>query len=124
MVFSSLIALAGIGLAWLFFLKDRGARANAVARALPGLHQTLLNKYWVDELYDAVLVQPIKRVSEAGLWKVVDVSVIDGVVNGAGTVVRGGAALLRLGQTGSVRAYAASLFVGVLLVLAYYLGWW
>ncbi len=45
MVFSSLIALAGIGLAWLFFLKDRGARANAMARALPGLHQTLLNKY-------------------------------------------------------------------------------
>ncbi len=69
-------------------------------------------------------MQPIKRASEVGLWKVVDVGVIDGMVNGAGTVVRGGAALLRLGQTGSVRTYAASVFVGVLLVLAYYLGWW
>jgi hypothetical protein len=37
-------------------------------------------------------------------------------------MVRGGAAVMRLAQTGSVRAYAASLFLGVLLVLAYYLG--
>ncbi len=124
MVFSSLVALAGIGLAWVFFLKDRGARADSVARALPGLHRTLLNKYWVDELYDAVIVQPVKRVSEVGLWKTIDAGLIDGIVNGAGTAVRGGAALLRLGQTGSVRTYAASVFVGVLLVLAYYLGWW
>jgi NADH-quinone oxidoreductase subunit L len=55
------------------------------------------------------------------LWKGFDVRLIDGTVNGTGATVRGTAAVLRLLQTGSVRAYAASIFVGVLLVLAYYL---
>jgi NADH-quinone oxidoreductase subunit L len=121
MAVSSIIALAGIGLAAYFFLGG-GRRADAVARALPGTYRTLLNKYWVDELYDAAIVQPIERTSERLLWRTVDAGLIDGVVNGAGAIVRGGAAVLRLAQTGSVRAYAASLFIGVLLVLAYYLG--
>ena len=56
------------------------------------------------------------------LWKGVDAGVIDGAVNGAGVTVRGrAAAVLRLLQTGSVRAYAASLFLGVVLILGYYL---
>jgi NADH-quinone oxidoreductase subunit L len=121
MALSSGIAVLGILLAGYFFLGG-GRRADAVARALPGLHRTLLNKYWVDELYDAALVQPVRRTSERLLWRAVDAGLIDGVVNGAGAVVRGGAAVLRLAQTGSVRVYAASLFIGVLLVLAYYLG--
>ena len=117
---SSAIALAGIGLAAFFFLGG-GARADAVARSLPGVHRALLNRYWIDELYDAAIVQPIKRTSETVLWKTIDVGLIDGLVNGTGTLVRGGAAVMRLAQTGSVRVYAASLFIGVLLVLGYVL---
>ena len=120
MVVSSIIALAGIGIATFFFL-SKPERADAVAARFPVVHRLLLNKWYVDELYDAVIVQPIKRTSGRVLWKQVDAGVIDGMVNGAGATVRGGAALMRLLQTGSVRAYAASLFVGVLLVLAYYL---
>jgi len=67
------------------------------------------------------IVSPIKAFSTEGLWQAVDAGVIDGAVNGTGATVRGTAALLRLLQTGSVRAYAASIFVGVLLILAYYL---
>jgi len=66
-------------------------------------------------------VQPIKVVSQRGLWRGFDVRVIDGAVNGTGALVSGGAAVLRRLQTGSVRAYAGSLFVGVVLVLGYYL---
>jgi NADH-quinone oxidoreductase subunit L len=117
---STLVAFAGILIATYFFLWRRD-RADALAAALPGVHRLLQNKYYVDELYDAALVQPIKRVSETALWKGVDATVIDGTVNGVGTLVRGSASLLRLLQTGSVRAYAASVFAGVLLVLAYYL---
>jgi NADH-quinone oxidoreductase subunit L len=120
MAVSSAIAFLGIGIAW-FFFRRRAERAEAVARALPGVHRLLLNKYYVDEIYDATIIQPIKRTSETVLWKGVDAGLIDGVVNGAGTTVRGTASLLRLLQTGSVRAYAASIFVGVLLVLAFYL---
>jgi NADH-quinone oxidoreductase subunit L len=120
MAVSSAIALAGIGLA-VFFFGGGGQRAAAVGRSMSGLHRVLLNKYYVDELYDAALVQPTRRLSESVLWKKVDAGVIDGLVNGTGALVRGSAAVVRLAQTGSVRAYAASLFLGVLLVLAYYL---
>jgi NADH-quinone oxidoreductase subunit L len=81
----------------------------------------LLNKYYVDEIYDAAVVQPIRIISEDGLWKGVDTGVIDRAVNGVGRTVAGGGDVLRHLQTGSVRAYAASLFLGVVLILGYYL---
>jgi NADH-quinone oxidoreductase subunit L len=120
MVVSSALALIGIGIAAYFFLTNR-ARAARLAESFGRLHRTLLNKYWVDELYDAVIVQPIKRVSESTLWRRVDIGVIDGAVNGTGIAVRSSGAVLRLLQTGSIRAYAASLFLGAVLVLGYYL---
>jgi NADH-quinone oxidoreductase subunit L len=59
--------------------------------------------------------------SEEGLWRWFDVRVVDGAVNGAAEVVGTGASVLRRLQTGSVRSYAGSLLVGVILVLGYYL---
>ena len=91
------------------------------AQRWAGPHRLLSNKYYVDEIYNAVFVQPIKRVSETGLWKVVDAGLIDGIVNGVGLTVRGWSAVLRRVQTGSVRAYAMSIFVGVVAILGYYL---
>ena len=84
------------------------------------MHRVLLNKYYVDEFYDAVIVQPVKGLSERFLWKIFDAGVIDGAVNGAGTVVNGWSAILRRLQTGSMRAYALSVFVGVVVILGYY----
>jgi NADH-quinone oxidoreductase subunit L len=120
MVVSSVVALAGIGIAAFFFLKNRGAAA-ALAERFGGLRRVLLNKYYVDEIYDATIVQPIRIVSEDALWKRVDVKLIDGAVNGVGDTVAGIAQLLRRVQTGSVRMYAASIFVGAVAVLGYYL---
>ena len=80
---STVTALAGIALAIVFFLLNRSA-ADDVARTFSGLYRLLLNKYYVDEIYDAAVVQPIRIVSEDGLWKGVDVGVIDGAVNGVG----------------------------------------
>jgi NADH-quinone oxidoreductase subunit L len=81
----------------------------------------LSGKYFIDEIYDAVIVQPIKRISTGALWKGVDAALIDGLVNGAGLIVRGWSAVLRRMQTGSVRAYAMSFFAGVVAILGYYL---
>jgi NADH-quinone oxidoreductase subunit L len=117
---STLVALVGIGLAVHYFLRRRSAAAALAAR-FTGFYRILLNKYYVDEIYDETIVQPIVRTSTRGLWKRVDVGVIDGVVNGVGRGVAETGYLLRLFQTGSVRAYAASLFLGVLVVLSYYL---
>src|SRR5688572_6745635 len=117
---SSFIALLGIGIATLIWLWRRQL-ADAMARTFSPIHKLLLNKYYVDELYDATIVQPIKVVSQQGLWRGFDVRVIDGAVNGTGALVTGGSAVLRRLQTGSVRTYAGSLFVGVVLVLGYYI---
>ena len=117
---SILAAFAGIGVAWYFFVRSPKA-ADELAESAAPIHTLLLHKYYVDEIYDAAIVQPILGVSRGGLWKVVDAGIIDGIVNGAGTVVDAGAALLRRLQTGSVRVYAASLMLGVVLVLGYYI---
>ena len=120
MLVSIVVAIAGIGIASYFFLRNRGA-AVAMADRVGGLQRLLLNKYYVDEIYNATIVQPIRIVSEEALWKVVDVKLIDGAVNGVGQTVAGASDRVRRLQTGSVRAYAASLFLGVVLILGYYL---
>jgi NADH-quinone oxidoreductase subunit L len=117
---STLIAFAGIGIATFFFLKNPSA-SERVAEQFSGLRTLLLNKYYVDEAYDASIVQPIRLTSERVLWQVVDVSGIDGLVNGTAQTVGGLADVVRRVQTGSVRAYAASLLLGVVGVLGYYL---
>ena len=120
MVVSSIVAIVGIGLAAFVWLKRR-AIADRLAARFPGLYRLLLNKYYVDEIYDATIVQPIRIVSQEGLWRGVDVHIIDGAVNGTASIVDGSSSLLRRLQSGSVRTYAGSLFIGVVLILGYYL---
>jgi NADH-quinone oxidoreductase subunit L len=120
MTVSSVVAVAGIAVAMFFFLWRRAA-ASALAARFSGVYRLLLGKYYVDEVYDAAVVQPIKVGSERGLWRVVDAGLIDGAVNGVGSLVQAGSAGLRRLQTGSIRGYAASLLIGVLLILGYYL---
>jgi NADH-quinone oxidoreductase subunit L len=117
---SSGIAIAGIALACFVWMMRRDI-ADRMARSLAPIYRLLLNKYYVDELYDASLVQPLVVVSREGLWRAVDVGIIDGAVNGVAALVDAGAATLRRLQNGSVRTYASSLFLGVVLVLGYYL---
>jgi NADH-quinone oxidoreductase subunit L len=120
MVVSSLIALLGIGLATWLWLR-RPEQADRIAARFPGLHRVLLNKYYVDEFYDLTVVQPVRIVSEDGLWRGMDARVVDGAVNGAGQIVGGMSAVLRLMQSGSVKTYAAATLLGVVAVLAYYM---
>jgi NADH-quinone oxidoreductase subunit L len=117
---SSLVAFAGIGLATFLWLKRKDIPAQ-MATQFAGVHRLLLNKYYVDEVYDATIVQPIKVVSTEGLWRGFDVKVVDGAVNGAGYFVSGVSIVLRLLQNGSVKTYAASIFAGAVAILAYYL---
>jgi NADH-quinone oxidoreductase subunit L len=117
---SSVIAVAGIWFAYFVWVKRRSIAENA-AREFAPVHQLLLNKYYVDEIYDAAIVQPIRVASQEGLWRGFDVKVIDGAVNGAAAIVNGSATMLRRLQTGSVKTYAGSVFFGVVAILAYYL---
>jgi NADH-quinone oxidoreductase subunit L len=117
---SSGVAIAGIGIAMFFWLRRPDAAAS-LAQRFSGLHRLLMNKYYVDEVYDATVVQPIKQVSTGALWKGIDVGLIDGLVNGVGAAVRSTSGTLRRIQTGSIRTYAASLFLGAVLIVGWYL---
>ncbi len=120
MALSSGIAIAGIGIAAYFFLKNRRA-ADAMETSFRPIHTLLLNKYYVDEIYDATIVQPIRQISTLALWKGVDATLIDGAVNGMGELVRVASTVLRRLQTGRLRTYAASLLLGVVVILGWYL---
>ncbi len=81
-----------------------------------GFSKVLLNKYYVDEFYDRFIVQPIIRMSRF-CWRVIDVGIIDGIVNGVGWTARGIGFVASMLQTGTVNTYAFILTVGVLVIL-------
>ena len=112
------IALVGLLVARQFYLVNPALPEKLMNR-FRGLYTTLLNKYWVDEIYDALIVQPVKLVSTYILWKFADVLVIDGIVNGAGRLVRANGGWLKRFQSGYARAYGAWILFGAVAVVAY-----
>jgi len=92
-------------------------RPRRLAERFAFAYRTLVNKYWVDELYETTVVGPIHRLS-IFCWRVIDVWVIDGMVNFSafGTELTG--TMLRFLQTGNVRNYALSVALGVLALAA------
>ncbi|HEX7121364.1 MAG TPA: NADH-quinone oxidoreductase subunit L [Gemmatimonadaceae bacterium] len=112
-----LIGVAGIAIA-VARLKPGALVRKAQAPESYGIQRVLENKYYVDELYDRVIVQPIVRVSRTVLWRGMDAGLIDGLlVNGSAWFMRGlgwiGARL----QSGQVGTYAWVLVLGVVAVL-------
>jgi NADH-quinone oxidoreductase subunit L len=114
---ATLIAAAGMLGAWRLLKPETLARA-AEAPAETGFERVLLKKWYVDELYDAVVVRPIVWLSDKVLWRGVDAGVIDGAgVNGSARVARGFGAVGSWLQTGQVGTYVFFFVVGVLLML-------
>jgi NADH-quinone oxidoreductase subunit L len=81
----------------------------------------LENKYYVDEAYDAAVVQPIKVGSRDVLWRAIDQGVIDGAVNGAGYLATMLGNVLRFLQSGLARGYVAVVVVGALVLIYYFI---
>ena len=111
------IAVVGFLLARAFYVENPELPERLMTR-YRGLYLTLLNKYWVDEIYDALIVNPIQWISTNLLWHFVDVKVIDGTVNGAGELVRGSGSLLRRLQSGYIRSYAGWILLGAVFLVA------
>ena len=117
MAASVVLVLIAIFLAFTFYNK-RTELATAWREKLSGLHKVLLNKYYVDEIYHAVVVRPLIGIS-IFLWKFVDVMVIDGIANGSAFLYQISSEGFRKVQTGRVRSYATAFVVGVVVILAY-----
>jgi NADH-quinone oxidoreductase subunit L len=104
------IALVGIASGWLVFKK----------RPLLQLPRILENKYYVDELYDTAIINPINVASREGLWKLFDVGVIDGFLHSLGDAVTETGKAVRHLQAGFVRGYAAIILLGALAVVGFF----
>ncbi len=136
MSLSVFAASLGLGLAFLFYIK-RQALPLMWTERVPGFYRTLCNKYWVDEIYDAMLIQPLKGFSHL-LWRfdqvvidglvnfsgwitlqegeassIVDRSVIDGLLDGLSSSLNACAGFLRRLQTGAVQHYFLVMVAGV-----------
>ncbi len=116
---SVLIACGGIGLAYALYLVAPGFPEKFVA-TFPALHRAVYNKWYVDEIYDFAFVNPTKALGNF-LWKGFDVVVVDGIVNGVASVVRGFSGILRYAQTGFVHNYAFTMVLGVVVIVSVYL---
>ncbi|MBI4635986.1 MAG: NADH-quinone oxidoreductase subunit L [Candidatus Rokubacteria bacterium] len=114
-ILSAVVAIAGIILAWLVYMSTP-VRADAIGRPRNALHALLLNAYYVDRLYDRVLVRPLLALS-VFLARRVDLGVIDGLVNLAGRAVVAWASGLRRVQTGYVVNYALTMLAGAVAIV-------
>ena len=118
-----IIALAGLLIAWWFYIKSPQT-PKKLAESLRGPYTLVLHKYYVDELYNAVIIQPLLWISTNVLWHVVDEGVIDGTVNGVARVSRDTGSELREIQSGNARSYATWVVIGAVGVTVLMLGLW
>ena len=114
---SILAGLLGIGLAWLMYLRIPAIPA-VLANRLSGLHRLLRNKYYIDELYDLVIVRPTLACSRLVLLKVMDTACIEGMVNGLPRAIGRLAEQMRRLQDGQVSHYLAWMGGGAVVLLA------
>jgi NADH-quinone oxidoreductase subunit L len=115
MLVSVVVSIGGIALAYLLHLKDR-RKADELAGRIPAVTRTLENKYWVDELYDAVIVTPLRMAGR--LFFAVDRFVVDGVVWLISFIPQAGGWVLKLGvQRGYLQGYAAAMLFGLAAIL-------
>jgi NADH-quinone oxidoreductase subunit L len=120
----SAIGFSALGLlaSWWIYVRSP-ALAAQLAQRLRGLYTLLTNKYWIDELYDAIFVRPLVRFSDAVLFRTIDAGIIDGIaVNGMARGVRGLADHgLKYLQTGLAQSYVFLMIVGTVAILEYLL---
>ncbi len=121
MAISSIVGIAGIAFAWTRYKNRAPAAEPTNALQKKDFSWLVANKFYVDEIYNTFIVQPIKNASHFLLWKLFDVGIIDGIVNGVAALIRVIGGLFRRLQTGVVQAYILSMVIGIVLFLAYYL---
>jgi NADH-quinone oxidoreductase subunit L len=104
-------ALLGLFLAWWMYIK-RPDQPKKLSESLSAVYRLLLGKYFIDELYAAVIVGPLLWISRNVLWHTVDERIIDGTVNGVADTAQNFGQAARQTESGNTRSYAAWIVVG------------
>ena len=112
-------ALLGIAVAYVMYIANP-LLPMRLASMFRGLYLFLLNKWYFDELYDTIFVQPTLRLSHA-LWQTGDVTIIDGVPNGVAELAVDGSRQAVKIQTGSLAVYAFTMLIGVVVLVGIFL---
>ena len=112
-------ALAGIGAAWALYRNGPGALVQRLVVVLAPLHRWAANKFYVDELYDLLIIRPFRLLAKL-LFAVVDRVFIDTLfVNGTGWVTRTFGRLARRAQNGDVQRYFVAMLLGVVGIVSF-----
>jgi NADH-quinone oxidoreductase subunit L len=119
-VVATIAGLIGISLAYVFYIRLPGLPMILAWRA-GALYKTLLEKYYIDQLYDLIVTRPLFWISTYVLQRTVDSFAIDGAAEGAALTVETGGEVARRAETGNVQAYAFIYLLGAIGVAAYYL---
>ena len=116
---ASAASIIGIALAWVMYIRLPGIPMLLAWRLKPA-YELLLNKYYIDELYNFIVTRPLFWTSGNVLNRAIDTYVIDGAANGAGLAVETSGQVARRAETGNVQHYALVYLLGVLGIVAYY----
>jgi NADH-quinone oxidoreductase subunit L len=119
MIFSVLVAVAGIIMAWVMYVKDTRI-PDRIAEKNRGLYTLLLNKYKVDELYNYLFVDGVVHKLAKVLYGIGDVKIVDGAVNGVARLIGRTSEQGRKLQTGFVQEYAFSMGLGLVVLIGLY----
>jgi len=117
---SVVVGLSGVLLSYNLYKKHDLAGDEKVKSFFGGFYQTLQNKFYVDELYNAIIIRPIVMISDKFVMTF-DKQIVDGAVNSAGTVTQTVGSWIKQLQTGLVQNYALLMVVGILLAVAYFI---
>jgi NADH-quinone oxidoreductase subunit L len=115
-------ALIGIAIAYWLYM-SQPSKPEELAKSMKPAYTTLLNKWYVDELYAAIVVKPLMWLSTDVLWKIVDVGGIDGTVNGIASGANSIGDTVRRTQSGNTRSYAVWVVIGALVIIAVLFFW-
>jgi NADH-quinone oxidoreductase subunit L len=113
------VAICGIYIAYVFYLKSPRTPHRIVAR-FPKIYKLLYNKYYVDEVYNAAVVRPLVNGSQV-VYDKFDLKVIDGTIDGTAAATGFAGKVLSLFQSGLVKDYALAILLGVVIFLGYLL---
>ena len=117
MIVSVVVAVIGIYIAYMFYRKKPSIPQAFIARN-EKLHRVVYNKYYVDEIYRAIVIVPLVKVSEF-MSAFFDMKIIDGLVNGTAAFFQGISGILRKIQTGLVQNYALMMSIGIIIIVGY-----